>query len=340
MVIRYDGRLGARARLDLVDDEEAGEHGTAVQHDELAVAHVHGVVVRGAVPERLRVVALRRPDAPGDDAAHQHGPANRAGRRRGSGVRGAAAGEGAHRGAGRAELAGGDASTEDAAHARARGRAALEAHHLVAVGAAPGRGAVRARRRPGLLEPCHSPRAAVHAEHRLHLRSRRGGAGQVPAGREDELHHLPRRVALRQLRHGQERRARGRGRGPGRRHERGRRLLGLLLGPRPRRLLLPLLPVPPPLPARLPRLPRGRHRVPDVRRGAARRREERLGLLARGRRDDGVRHAVGPAAEGPHPCRRHRDGQEQSARSREPAAAERSRGSLGEWNGWWWPGRG
>ncbi|PNT67856.1 hypothetical protein BRADI_3g33005v3 [Brachypodium distachyon] len=198
---------GARRGLDLVDDEEAGQHGAAVEDDELAAAHVDGVVLRLVMMMMVSVV-VRSADAPRDDAAHQHRPSARGRRRRGRGARvgvgGAAAGEGADRGAGRAEAAGGHAGAEDASRAGARGGPALEAHHLVAVGAAARRRAVRAGGRPGLLEPRHCPRRAVHPEHRLHLRRRvRGG----PPGREDQLHHPPRRVATRQLRHRQERRA-------------------------------------------------------------------------------------------------------------------------------------
>ena len=57
-------------RLDLVDDEEAGEHGAAVQDHQLAVAHVDGVVAGGAVGmARGRVVC--RVDAAGDAPRRQ-----------------------------------------------------------------------------------------------------------------------------------------------------------------------------------------------------------------------------------------------------------------------------
>jgi hypothetical protein len=261
----------ARRRLDLVDDEEAGEHGAAVEDHQLAVAHVHGVVRgRGGALALAVARVVGGADAAGDDAAHQHRPSpHRGGGGGGAGVRGAAAGKRAHGRGRRAEAAGGDARAE---HAAGTGGAALEPHHLIAVGAAPRRGAARAgRRRPRLLEPRHRARRAADAEQRLHRRRRRRrqlrGPRASPSGREDQLHDPPRRVALRQLRHREERRAYGR------RRRRGQRLgarvvrhrLGLLLGPRARR-----------------------------------------GLLGRGRRDGGVGHGVGgPAAERAHPRRRH-----------------------------------
>lgn len=49
--------------LDLVDDEEAWEDGAAVEDDELAVAHVDGVVIRGVAG--MAVLVLRGTDAAG-----------------------------------------------------------------------------------------------------------------------------------------------------------------------------------------------------------------------------------------------------------------------------------
>lgn len=145
--------------LDLVDDEEAWEDGAAVEDDELAVAHVDGVVIRGVAG--MAVLVLRGTDAAGDDAAHQHRPAARAGA--GAGVRGAAPGERAHRGVGGAEAAGGDARAEHPAGPRA----ARHWNRIISLPSAPHRAAAPwARRRPGLLEPRHRPRAAVDAEHR------------------------------------------------------------------------------------------------------------------------------------------------------------------------------
>jgi hypothetical protein len=211
-------------QLQLVDDEEAGEHGAAVEHHQLAApANPYGVEVLlsgrcggvGAGPLR---------HAASDDPAQEHGAAAGRGPAR-AGVRAAAAIE---RPDARAVLAGRRRGSGRGAVRRRRG----EAHHLVAVGrAARGAAGPGAHRGAVVLEARHGARRVVHAEQHLHHRARERAAAaggrsrwrRGPRGQEDDLHHLPRRVPGRELCERRDRAERAR-----RRRRRHRHRLGLV----------------------------------------------------------------------------------------------------------------
>ena len=304
--------------LQLVDDEEAWEHGAPIEHHQLAApADPDGVEVLVLAGRRC----LRLRHAAGDDPAQEHGAAaGRGGAARRAGVRTAAAVE--------RPDARGAVVLAACCRGRRRGGAVRrrrgEAHHLVAVGrAARGPAGPGAHRGAVVLEARHGARRVVHAEHHLHHARERAAAGggggrsrspwrrrlwnrnrkrRRPRGEEDDLHHLPRRVPRRELGERRDRAERARRRR--RRHSRRLRLgrlplrrfgtrLGLGLGLRPAGGL-------------------GRDDVAEGVAGApaaSAAREERVELLGRRRCRDSGGHVVGRhglAVEGPDPAPRRR----------------------------------
>ncbi|GER30516.1 mitotic checkpoint serine/threonine-protein kinase BUB1 beta [Striga asiatica] len=167
--------------LVLLDLHKAGQQAARVEHEQLPIDSAHRVIPGPSPEQRVNTEFLANP-ARYDPANHHRPPPPPT-----AGVRGPRA-------------------SPDRVRAAFGGvPQAVETHNLISVRGAPrvvlGAAGPLPDRLPVLLEPGRRPGRTPHLEHRLDPARK---AFLSPAGAEDYLHHVARRVALGKLRHGRE----------------------------------------------------------------------------------------------------------------------------------------